>query len=140
MAEVTTTTSPAVMPGSWLSFLLCLVPIPRQVPKQLLIPRPTQHTRAIQGIVTDDVGEGGRCLVGRIWPMASPIALARACGRCPVCRSAVPIMPPVRAAFFVVPHDLRLSRRLHRLLHQQRSERYALINAIEGALIDASFQ
>ena len=61
-----TTTPGIITPGSWLSFLLGLVSVLGQESEQVGVVRAGQDALAIQGIVADDVGEGGRGLVCRI--------------------------------------------------------------------------
>ena len=76
--QATTTTPGIKSPGMWLSFLFGLVSVLGQESEQVCGVWADQDALAIQGIVTDDVGECGCSLVGGYAPMASPMALAMA--------------------------------------------------------------
>ena len=64
------TTTPGIMPGSWLSFLLGAVSILIQREHQLGIARAGQYAVPIQGVFADDVGEAGSGLMARPWASA----------------------------------------------------------------------
>ena len=60
------TTTPGIAPGSWLFFLLGLVSVLGQEAEQVGVVRAGQYAVAIQGIISDGVGEAGSCLIAGV--------------------------------------------------------------------------
>ena len=60
------TTTPGIVPGSWLSVLLGAVSVLIQRQHQLGIARASQYAVPIQGVFADDVGEAGSGLIAGV--------------------------------------------------------------------------
>ena len=61
------TTTPGIVPGSWLSVLLGAVSVLIQREHQLGIARAGQYAVPIQGVFADDVGEAGSGLIAGVY-------------------------------------------------------------------------